>query len=102
MVGQRHHRLTETSIPLAILAMVELFCFGSDLMCGSLKALPCKNRRFGGENWFPPLLRTYSKSTTASFFVPARTLIEVKQLKVQSEDKRIQYWSVSQKGGFTP
>ncbi len=59
--------------------MVELFPFGSDLMCGLLKALPCKNRRFGGENWFPPLVHTYSKSTT-SFIVPAQTLIGVKLL----------------------
>jgi hypothetical protein len=67
-------------IPLAILAMVELFSFGSDLMCGLLKALPCKNRRFGGENLFPPLVRIYSKSMTASFVIPAQTLIGVKLL----------------------
>ncbi len=60
--------------------MVELFRFGSDLMCGLLKALPCKNRRFRGENWFLSLVRTYSKSTMVSFVVPAQTLIGVKLL----------------------
>jgi hypothetical protein len=69
-----------TLIPLAILAIVELFCFGSDLMCSLLKASPCKNRRFGVENWFLPLIHTYSKRMTASFIVPAQTLTGVKLL----------------------
>ncbi len=44
--------------------------------------LPCENLRFVRENWCLPWVSTYSKSTSVSIIVPARTLIAVKLLRI--------------------